>query len=326
VGRPADGNKQGMAVKGQMLDFLHHVQSGVLARWQLLENGLTDNDIERMLRRRELRRAWPAVYVTHTGPLTLAQRQWVAVLACWPAALTLESAVPNERPEQIHVAVDVKRNLRIQPPGVIAHRMAGFEADVDWRSSPPRVHVHRAVLELMQARIRDGDVAGAYAALANACHRRTTPDRILRALARRERVSGRRLIEGMLTDLRDGVCSVLERGYLERVERPHGLPRAERQRTSTATGSRTDQDVRYEKYGVVIELDGRSIHDNPGAWDADARRDLAELAVSDAVIARVTYGLVFGGQCETAGWVAQILRRQGWDGTPHRCPLCPNRA
>ncbi|WP_344777313.1 hypothetical protein [Nocardioides panacisoli] len=312
-----------MAVNGRMLDFLHHVQSGVLGRWQLLEHGLSDNDIERMLRRRELARAAPGVYVSHTGPLTLVQRQWVAVLACWPAALTLESAVPGERPAPIHVAIEVKRNLRLRPPGAIPHRMTDFRTDVDWRAAPPRVRLDRAVLELMQARIRREDVAGAYAALANACHRRTTPDRIIRALGRRERVSGRRLIEGMLTDVRDGVCSVLERGYLERVERPHGLPRAERQRVSSATGRRTAQDVRYEKYGVVIELDGRAIHDNPVSWDADARRDLAELAVSDAVTARVTYGLVFGGQCETARWVGQILRRQGWDGLAHRCPQCP---
>lgn len=66
--------------------------------------------------------------------------------------------------------------------------------------------------------------------------RRSTADRILDALATRDRVSGRRTIEGMLTDLRDGVCSVLERGYRYRVARPHGLPPARRQHASRATG------------------------------------------------------------------------------------------
>lgn len=91
----------------------------------------------------------------------------------------------------------------------------------------------------------------------------------------------------MVTDLRDGACSVLERGYLHRVERAHGLPRASRQRRSTATGKRTAQDVRYVVYGVVVELDGRAFHDSPEARDNDARRDIAELATTDAVTARV---------------------------------------
>jgi len=311
-----------MPVDERRLEFLTFVQSGVLARRQLLEVGLSANDLRRMLRRRELVIAAPGVYVDHTGPLTWRQREWVAVLAAWPAALCCESAIPGMAAKEIGVAVGLHRTL-VPLPGTRLHPMACLDERVDWRASPPRVRPTHAVIDVMTRRIRDDDIAGAYGALCQACYAATSPDRIARALARRSRVSGRALIVGMLSDLRTGACSVLERGYLHRVERAHGLPRGARQRPSAASGQQTAQDVRYEEYGVVVELDGRAIHDRPASWDADARRDLAELAVSTAVTARVTYGLVFGGQCATAGWIGQILRRRGWEGRLERCPLCP---
>lgn len=73
---------------------------------------------------------------------------------------------------------------------------------------------------------------------------------------------------------------------------------------------------------MVVELDGRAFHDNPSARDNDARRDLAELAVSDAVTARVTYGLVFRDPCQTARWIGRLLRRNGWAGHVERCSSC----
>ncbi|KUI19279.1 hypothetical protein AU192_05825 [Mycobacterium lehmannii] len=129
-------------------------------------------------------------------------------------------------------------------------------------------------------------------------------------------------MEAMLTDVRDGACSVLERGYLHRVERAHGLPRGERQIRSTATGRSTFQDVRYKRQGVVVELDGRAIHESPRDRDRDALRDLAELSRSDLVTIRVTYGLVFGGACRTALLIGDLFRRRGWTGRPRSCSTC----
>ena len=59
---------------------------------------------------------------------------------------------------------------------------------------------------------------------------------------------------------------------------------------------------------MIVELGGRVIHDRPESWDVDAARDLAELATTNAVTARVTYGLVCTRQCETAAWMGRILR------------------
>lgn len=311
-----------MSVNTRYFDQIWAAQCQVISRRQLLELGMTDNDIERLVRRRRLFVARRGVYIGHNGPMTPAQREWVAILSCWPSALCHESALPGREPREVHLAVSLRRTLD-PGPGIVLHRMSDLDGRIDWRANPPRQRTEHAVIDVMAERIRAEDVAGAYAALTEACFRRTHPDRVLRVLERRARVHGRALIRGMLTDLRDGACSVLERGYLRDVERAHGLPRGERQVASTATGGLTKQDVRYKTYGLVVELNGRAVHDNTETWDADARRDLAELVTSDAVTARMTYGLVFREGCQTARRLETYFRRKGWTGAFLLCPRCP---
>lgn len=72
---------------------LLEAQSGVIRRRQVLDLGGNDNDIERLLRRRQWARVHTGVYVDHTGPLSWLQRAWAAVLLHWPAALAGASAL-----------------------------------------------------------------------------------------------------------------------------------------------------------------------------------------------------------------------------------------
>lgn len=303
---------------------LRRAQDGVVALRQLHELGAQQHDIERMVRRRELCRVHRGVYVDHTGPLTRRQREWVAVLAVWPAALADESVLPGQSPGAICVAVGPGRTL--QPPsGVRVRCIERLDERVRWQRSPPRIQLEHATLDVMSKRIRSDDIAGAFTALAQVVRsRETTVERVLATLDERARISGRALIREMLTDVRDGICSVLERGYRDRVERPHGLPRPSRQHGSRATGARTHQDIRYARYDLVVELDGYVFHSSPQARDHDAARDLAELAATGAPTARVTYGLVFTHECQTAQWIAQILRHRGWPGDLQPCPHCPD--
>lgn len=303
--------------------LMRWVQDGVVARRQLEEHGARPCDIQRMVRRKELHPVHRGVFVDHNGPLTRPQQEWAAVLALWPAALCGRSVLPDPPPNVVHVLVDNDRRVK-PPPRVFLHASTAFEERVDWRRSPPVQHLEDAVIDVVVDHLRTDDVAAAFAALTRAAWtRRTTPERILEAVAARGRVPRRSTITSLVGDLRDGASSVLERGYLHRVEHAHGLPRGTRQHRSTATGRRTDQDVRYRDQAVVVELDGRAFHDSPQARDADAVRDLAELAVDDAVTVRVTYAMVYGDQCRTAQWIAAILRRRGWTGQITRCPSCP---
>ncbi len=303
--------------------LLSRVQDGIVCRRQILELGGTDNDIERMLRRRDLAQVYVGVYVNHTGRLTRRQQEWAAVLAFWPAALTLESALPGHQLDVVKVAVALTRRVQ-NLPRVWVYPTSDLHQRTDGRATPPAIALEHATIDVMSCRIREDDVAAAFATLTQVCHtRRTTPERIASVLGDRVRVAGRPLIRALLDDQREGACSVLERGYLELVERAHGLPRGRRQRASNATGRRTYQDVHYEPYGVIVEPDGLAWHDGTVARDADARRDLSELAVSSALTARVTHGLVFREGCWTAAMVAALLIRQGWTGPFRRCPRCP---
>ena len=206
------------------------------------------------------------------------------------------------------MAVGPGRTLKL-PSWIQVHRTRGFEQRADLTRRPPAMTIEHALIDANAARMAAGDVPGAFALLAETVHsRRTTPDRILTALDTRQRVAHRATLEGLVTDLRDGACSVLERGYMYRVERRHGLPRGDRQHESRASGRRTAQDVQYGEYGVIVELDGRAYHASAQARDRDARRDLAELAVNDIVTVRVTYGLVFHEACRTAARIATILQ------------------
>lgn len=307
----------------ELAHLLRWVQDGVVSRRQLLTAGATDHDIARMVRRRELTTVHPGVYVVHSGPLTRRQREWVAVLAAWPAALCHESALPDPPHRPIHVAIALDRSATV-PRDVVVHRMADLDHRVQWNATPPRVGLEHSWIDLASRQVRADDVSAAFASLARVCFsRRTTPERIAVVLTTRARVSGRVTLSGLLADARDGANSVLERGYLHRVERAHGLPRGRRQARSDATGRRTDQDVAYDDYGLVVELDGRAFHDSPEARDHDARRDLAELAVSGTATARLTFGLVFREACPTAARVGAILRSRGWTAELRLCPSCP---
>lgn len=60
----------------------------------------------------------------------------------------------------------------------------------------------------------------------------------------RSRIARRALLVGVLADLEAGACSVLEQGYLRRVERAHALPVAERQVRASTRGT-AFRDVEY---------------------------------------------------------------------------------
>jgi hypothetical protein len=301
-------------------------QDGLISRRQLLDLELRQHDLERMLRRRELAVMHPGVYVEHTGPLTWQQRAWAGVLYAWPAALTHRSAVraaegPGRRTaddRMVEVAVDRQRHLSADADGVRIRRMRDFEARVQWNLGPPRVRYDDAIIDVAADAPTDLD---AVAALADACgSRRTTAARLLRTLGQRPRVRRRTWLEGVLGDVAQGTCSVLEHGYLDLVERPHGLPTGRRQASHRHAGTTVYRDVDYD--GLVVELDGRLFHDSAHARDLDLERDL-DAAVGGAETIRLGYGQVFERGCATAARLGTVLRRRGWDGQPASCPDCP---
>ena len=279
------------------------------------------------MRRHEWRQVHPTVYVDHTGPLTWLQRAWAAVLLYAPAALSHVSALraldgPGRRDrvdsEPIHVAVDRTRTVR-RHPGVVVHQLGQFQTKAQWNTSPPRVRVEHAVLDVASTA---SDEMATIAELANAVQsRRTTAERLMIALSDRTRIPQRALMSEVLADVAQGACSALEHIYLTRVERDHALPRAERQVRDSLKGP-IYRDVVYAAFMTVVELNGRLWHDDAASWDADFERDL-DTALHQQATLRLGWGQARVRPCATAAKVGRILQARGWQGTPRRCPECP---
>lgn len=301
------------------------LQSGVISRRQVSEAGLGDHDIRRMVRRREWAVVHPGVYVAHTGPLTWIQRAWAGVLAVAPAALCHESAMravdgkggryDDDGP--IHVAIDRSRVARA-PRGVALRRMAGFEDQIFANTCPPRQRPEHAVIDLAA---KANDELDAIATLSDAVRARvTTAAKMRAALDSRARIARRAFLAAVLDDIAAGTCSVLEHGYLTRVERAHGLPSASRQLHESHKGS-VYRDVYYEMYGFLVELDGRIGHVSVRDRGRDLERDL-DAALEDRQTVRIGWTQVFGRSCSTAPKLGALLNRRGWDDATTPCPAC----
>ena len=305
---------------GDAFDRLMVEQDGLATRAQLRCIGVAKHDLDRMIRRRELTPKHRGVFVNHTGPLTWRQRAWAAVLYAAPAALCLSSAdEPPELDGPIHVAIDATR--RITPPdGIRIHRVRNLDPMVQWHLGPPRLRVEDNVFALADRAATELDAIEVLTSAVGS--RRTTASRLRSALVRHPRVRRRKLLVALLDDLEAGTCSVLEHGYLTRVERSHGLPEGRRQRPRAGARGAERRDVEYEELGLVVELDGRVGHLAWVAQGRDADRDLDDHADGRESV-RLRWAQVFGTPCRTADRLGRILARRGWTGRPRACgPDC----
>lgn len=109
--------------------------------------------------------------------------------------------------------------------------------------------------------------------------------------------------------------------HLRDVERAHRLPQGSRQYAVRRPGGRWYDDVRYARFGVTVELDGRAAHPDEARW-RDMRRDNAA-AVDGRRVLRYGWTDVAGQPCAVAAQVATVLRASGWAGPVRRCgPHC----
>ena len=304
---------------GVEMDFaetadLRRRQSGVVARRQLASVGADDADIRRWVRRRELSRVHPGVYVDHTGELTWVNRAWAAVLLHWPAVLC-DRSVFEPGSGVVHVAV-ARERTPASARGIRVHRLADLEGRAQWQLSPPRLRLEDALIGAAAgARVRDQ----ALALLVDACRRRvTTAQRLAAELERHPRAAHRAWLGAVLRDAAAGVHSALESAYLRRVERAHGLPRAERQSREVTPDGVVYRDAVYRQQRLVVELDGRLGHElSHDRWD-DQDRDLLG-AGDDLLTLRLGWRHCESTPCRTALRLAKVLRARGWRGRPRPC-------
>ena len=276
---------------------------------------MDDNAIEVAVRRRELTRVARGMYLGHTGDPTWEQRVWAACLRHAPAVAdavtTLALHDLRERPARPGVVVAANRYVT----GGKVSRTRSFAEQARLDLHPPQLRLeHAAVVhaaELADEQALVGllsDVVGS---------RRTTAARLREEASAASRLRNRALVGAVLADLEAGASSNLERLYLQRVERAHGLPVADRQVRTRVGGSWTYRDVEYLDGLLVVELDGRLGHDTSADRWADAERDLTTTLLGGRTL-RLVWQQVLE-PCRSAAVVGRLLGAVGWEGRPTDC-------
>jgi hypothetical protein len=302
---------------------LRRRQLGAFSRAQANALGLSDRSIAARCRAGRIQRLYRGAYVHFSGPVPWETRLWAAWLAYGPeAALTGETALRQygfelDRDNVVRLEIPHRRRLRGEA-GVVITRTRDFARRVLTVREPPMVRLEVAVLTVASRRSRPDQTA---ALVLDACRqRRTTPHRLLAELGRMQQLPQHGLIVQVLRDAADGVESFLELVYLRKVERAHGLPTARRQVRVTGDRGVVYRDAEYD-YDLIVELDGRTGHDDVWSRWRDMTRDNAALLAAKATL-RFGYQIV-SDPCGAAAQVATVLRAQGWPGLPIRCgPSC----
>ena len=294
-------------------------QHGVVARYQLLESGLTRSQAARYLNNGLWRTIFPGVYLTHRGLQSDEATAWAALLyAGRGAALSHGTAlwldgVLDQAPAITHLSIPEHRRATPQP-GLRIHRSISLPPKVHPSRSPTRTRLEESVLDHLE-------IAGPATVIdiltRSAQRRLTTAGRLRNALADRARHPHRRLIEEVLVDVDKGVQSPLERRYLREVERAHGLPRGHRNRAEHNESATKYRDVRYGPWCTVVELDGEAAHPPDEAFRDLDRDNLLTLA-GDATL-RFGWHDIATRPCVVAAQVAQALQGRGWPGAPRPC-------
>jgi hypothetical protein len=301
-------------------------QRGIIASWQAGRAGLSAERIRVLIRAGRWQPVGYGVYAAFTGVLPSNAILWAAVLRAGPqAVLSHQTAgllygivAADDVSRKIHVTVPHEQRPR-PVAGLVIHRSRRFWQVADPDFLPPRTQIEETVLDLAEGATSFDDVV---ALLARTCQRRaTTPFRLATALERRQRMRWRTEIILALQDVADGVNSVLELHYLHDVERAHGLPASERQAPGTVDQHKVFRDVRYSRYRVLVELDGKASHPDEQRWK-DKHRDNAA-AVDGWISLRYSWADVHERACQTSLQIGTVLTRQGWTGTVRRCgPSC----
>ena len=307
------------------IDELLGRQAGVITRAQALAGGMTRHAVQARLDAGRWQRLHPGVYAAYSGRPTRESMMWAAVLGsrsgavlCHQTAAELHGLLEAREDRAVHVMV--RRGCTVAPTrGVVVHYSQRVDVARHPALEPPRTRLEETVLDLAAA---EATATGATGWILNACaSRRTTPDRLLAVMESRPRIRRRAVLLAALGDARAGVGSILEHGYLYRVERPHGLPNGVRQRKARMGRVWRYEDVRYEEYGVIVELDGRGAHPEGERW-RDIRRDNVS-AANGLITLRYSYADVMERPCQVADEVARTLSGRGYTGGARRCgPSC----
>jgi very-short-patch-repair endonuclease len=257
---------------------------GVVTRRELLDAGVTADEIKHRLENGSLLPQYRGVYrVGHKAP-SLEARYLAAVRACGQGAALSGKA-----------AAFLYKLIRGTPPGpeVTARSQKRVPGVTTRRSRTVETVAYRGIpVTTVPQTLVDIAVHLSLDDLARACHEagvkyRTTPAQVDAVLARRPNTKGAAKLGKILYGDAHVTVSKLERRFLD-------LLRAERlvlpQTNRVVDGRRVD--CRWPDHRLTVELDGYRYHHSRHAWEQDRRREREARARGDD-FRRYTYGDVF---------------------------------
>lgn len=298
------------------LDFLLFRQDGVISTRQA-RRFLSAKAIRHRLASGRWRPAHRGIYLTETGPVTVHQRRWIAALAAGhgriaPLAGLSALAVLGLRghPDRpIRVLVRAERADSDPPPGVRVHRTRHLPPeDVHRAGQPPCTMPGRSVVDAAQwARTDDEAVIIIAAAVQQRLVGAVDIDAVL---SRPWRIRRRAVIEAAAADATGGAHSGYEIDFA-RLRRRAGLPEPSRQSVRfDSTGRRRYRDVRFDEWGVHVEIDGGQ-HMEIRSWYADMRQQ-NELAIAGERLLRFPGFALRSRPDEVITQVRAALVAAGW--------------
>jgi very-short-patch-repair endonuclease/predicted transcriptional regulator of viral defense system len=270
-------------------------QHGVVSRAQLLQAGLTRNEIDHRIAARRLRRVHQGVYAVGHKRLRVEGRWMAAVLACGKGAVlshqTAAAAWELRRVGSgaIHISVpgDAGRKRRA---GIKLHRSTTLTPDdVAHRQGIPVTTVARTIIDLARTTAPDElerivDLAD-QGGLVDFADLRQANSASLQAVLRAYAPAPTR--------------SELERAFL-RICDKHGLPRPEV--NQIVEGFLVDFVWRDRR--LIVEVDGYAYHRAPSRFETDRERD-AELGARGWRVRRFTWRQ----HEQRPAWVAAMTKR-----------------
>jgi hypothetical protein len=188
------------------------------------------------------------------------------------------------------------------------------------RGVPPHTCVEETIIDLVHAATeRDDVVAYVTGAFARS---RTSEPWLRKEIADRKKLRWRDDLDEIMPKAASGAHSVLEYRYDRDVESAHGLPAASRQVPFTKPdGSRGRLDRSYEKYGLIVELDGKRYHPEERRR-LDRNRDNDATATGGSTL-RYGWDDVTRMSCASAAQVYTALTARGYTGRLKPCsPTC----
>jgi very-short-patch-repair endonuclease len=279
-------------------------QHRVVTRRQLLAAGLSAGKIRHRLENGRLFPLHPGVYAVGTADPGHLGHLLSAVFACGNrAVLSHRSAATlwrllEAKPGPIDVTVPGKKTR--PDNGIRRHSTRSLRpADTTTRLRIPCTTVERVLIDLAAIRSQELERAVEQGFVNHLIGRTRMQKALDRANGRTGTEQLKRLLGGLLPQL-PFTRSELERRFLKLIASANlPMPIVNRHREEHRV------DFHWPAYKLVVETDGRGVHDNPYAFEEDRRRDL-DLELADWHVIRLTWRQI----AEQPERVVALLRKR----------------